>query len=97
MDECLYFCGVLHYQAELQEVVGEEEAEDEGIESPTTPVSVETSPAETPKSPQQVWAKAKCCLGVLTQYRCWQGYRLRLCAGWWRRTFTLGREHGNKS
>ncbi|KAI1883267.1 hypothetical protein AGOR_G00243450 [Albula goreensis] len=39
--------------AELQEVVGEEEAEDEGIESPTCPVSVETSPAETPESPHQ--------------------------------------------
>ncbi|KAJ8406382.1 hypothetical protein AAFF_G00306130 [Aldrovandia affinis] len=39
--------------AELQEVVSEEEAEDEGIESPTCPVSVETSPAETPESPQQ--------------------------------------------
>ncbi|XP_064194188.1 coiled-coil and C2 domain-containing protein 1B isoform X2 [Anguilla rostrata] len=39
--------------AELQEVVGEEETEDEGIESPTCPVSVETSPAETPESPQQ--------------------------------------------
>ncbi|XP_036410393.1 coiled-coil and C2 domain-containing protein 1B isoform X1 [Megalops cyprinoides] len=39
--------------AELQEVVGEEEAEDEGIESPSCPISSEVSPAETPESPQK--------------------------------------------
>ncbi|KAJ8357369.1 hypothetical protein SKAU_G00201630 [Synaphobranchus kaupii] len=39
--------------AELHEVVGTEEVEDEGTESPTCPVSAETSPAETPESPQQ--------------------------------------------
>ncbi|XP_061099090.1 coiled-coil and C2 domain-containing protein 1B isoform X2 [Conger conger] len=44
--------------AELQEVVGEEEVEDEGKESPTsptppTPVSTATSLAETPESSQQ--------------------------------------------
>ncbi|KAJ8270145.1 hypothetical protein GJAV_G00110860 [Gymnothorax javanicus] len=41
--------------AELQEVIDDEEAgeEDEGIESSSCPVSTETSPAETPESPQQ--------------------------------------------